>query len=158
ADQLRRAPLLRIEAGEDAAWIHYAILGARSAGACDESVPVSERRLLAGLGSGGGRHVGGSRELATRPLHHRGELPDELHRVARPDETVELGQLLLEPRGVDLRPGYAEDLRVPRGPDGLVLRPELLVELLARAGADDIDPDVAARLEPGKLDHVAREV
>ena len=41
---------------------------------------------------------------------------------------------------------------------GLVVSPQVLVELLARPYADELDRDVPIRLLPGEPDHVVREV
>ncbi len=50
------------------------------------------------------------------------------------------------------------DLRVAGIRDRLAVRPELLVELLARPRADELDADVALGLLARQLDHVAREI
>src|SRR5581483_3288809 len=93
-----------------------------------------------------------------RLLHHRGELRDQLQRLALLDEPLELGELLFEPGGVDRRPGDGEDLRVRRRGDGLSLAPQLLVQLLPGANADELDRDVAVRLLAGEADHLSGEL
>ena len=62
---------------------------------------------------------------------------------------LELGELLVEPGRVDLRSRHTQDLRVFRGADRLVGRPQLLVELLAGERAGELDLDVAVGLETG---------
>ena len=57
---------------------------------------------------------------------------------------------------VDRRAGRARDLRVRRRVDGLALVPELLVQLLAGPGADELD--LRRRLLAGEADHVLGEV
>ncbi len=64
----------------------------------------------------------------------------------------------VEPLGVDRRPARARDLRVRRRRDLLVRPPELLVQLLARPHADELDRDVALGLPAREPDHVARQV
>ena len=44
------------------------------------------------------------------------------------------------------------------GRDVVVRRPELLVELLARPGADDLDRDVSLGLPAGQADHLPGEL
>src|SRR5581483_2338228 len=95
---------------------------------------------------------------AARLAHHRAESRDELERVAVLDEALQLGELVLEPRRLDRRPLHAHDLRVLGRNDDLRLRPELLMQLLAGAHADELDRDVAVRLLAREPDHVAREV
>src|SRR5947209_4930434 len=87
----------------------------------------------------------------SEPRHH-------LERVPGGGEAFELGQHVLEPPRVDGRPRRAKDLRVPGRRHALVLRPELLVQLLARAHAHVVDGDLRVRLLPREPDHVAREV
>src|SRR5262245_46588267 len=61
---------------------------------------------------------------------------DQLERVAALDEARQLCELLLEPGRVDVHRGRPPDLRM-RGRGGvLAVGPQLLVQLLARAGAD----------------------
>src|SRR5581483_4615919 len=100
----------------------------------------------------------GGDATSPRLLHHRGELRDELQRLALLDEALELAQLLFEPGGVDRRPRDGEDLRVGRLADRLALAPELLVQLLPGPDADELDRDVAVGLLAGEADHLPREL
>ena len=65
------------------------------------------------------------------------ELRDDLERVALVGKLLELGELPRQPLGVDRRPAQPHDLRMPGVADGLVVAPQLLVQLLARPHADD---------------------
>src|SRR4051812_15753888 len=47
---------------------------------------------------------------ATRLLHHRGELRDELQSLAVGDQALEIAELVLEPGGVDGRARHRQDL------------------------------------------------
>src|SRR5205814_7012148 len=73
------------------------------------------------------------------------------------DQALELGELFIEPPGVDHRPADAADLRMRGREDLLAFAPELLVQLLAGAGADEVDADLACLLAR-KADHLLREV
>src|SRR5438105_12252041 len=77
-----------------------------------------------------------------RLCDHRAELGDERQGVTFVDEALEPGEGLLEPRGVDLGPRGAHDLRVRGRADGLALVPEHLVQLLTGARAREDDRDV----------------
>ena len=88
----------------------------------------------------------------------RVESRDQLERVAALDEAGQLGELFLEQGRIDVHRRRAPDLRV-RGRSGLLaVGPQLLVQLLTRAGADELDRDVPARLLAGEANHVVREV
>src|SRR4051794_38374091 len=78
-----------------------------------------------------------------RLLHDRAELRDDLEGVALAGEVLELRELRLEPGRIDGGPREPQDLRVVAPGDRLVLAPQLLVQLLARTRADDLDRDVA---------------
>ena len=93
-----------------------------------------------------------------RRAHHRAQLGHQLERVALGDELLQLGDPLLEPLGVDRGPRQLADLRVRRGRDLLTGADELLVELLARAHADELDLDIAIGLLARQADHVAGEI
>src|SRR6266545_2262035 len=95
---------------------------------------------------------------APRLAHHRRQARDGLERLAPFDEPLELAELLLEPDAVDGRPARPVDLRVPRLGHDLVLTPQLLVQLLARADADELDRHLAVGLLAGEADHRSREV
>src|SRR5437879_6308555 len=88
----------------------------------------------------------------------RPEPRHDLERLARVGEAFEGADLLLDPFPVDGRPGGAQDLRVARRGDLLLLRPQLFVQLLARAHADVVDRDLRVGLLAGQADHVARKV
>src|SRR5207244_2600088 len=73
-----------------------------------------------------------------RLAHHRREARDQVQRLARVDEPLELRELLLQPRSVHRPARDAQDLRVARLRDVLVVGPALLSLLLPRANADDL--------------------
>src|SRR5439155_19590034 len=77
-----------------------------------------------------------------RLAHHRRKLRDDVERLPAADHLLQLGQLVLEPRGIDRRPRGAEDLRVRRWADRLAVVPQHLVQLLAGLRADELDRDV----------------
>src|SRR5215469_2853228 len=80
-----------------------------------------------------------------RLAHHRAELRDDLERVGRAGEQLELAELRVEPRGFDRGALEPEDLRVPGRAHGLVVGPELLVQGLTGPRADELDLDVRLR-------------
>src|SRR5207253_9271107 len=69
----------------------------------------------------------------------------------------QIGQLVLEPGGVDLRPRGARDLGVNRRLDDLPGAPELLVQLLAGADARELDLDPPSGHLPREPDHLRSE-
>src|SRR6185295_8930675 len=73
---------------------------------------------------------------------HRGQPRDGIERLPALDETLQLAQLLLQPDRVDHRTADSPDLRVGGRNDRLALAPELLVELLSRTRADEVDSDL----------------
>src|ERR687883_199589 len=82
------------------------------------------------------------RARAARLRADRPQLRDDAEGVRLLDQPLQLVQLVLEPAAVDRRPGGAHDLRVRCRPDRLVAVPELLVQLLAGAPADEADADL----------------
>src|SRR5690349_9112176 len=97
------------------------------------------------------------RNRVARVLGHRREPGHDLERLAAVDEPLELGELVLEPDGVDDRPADAADLGVGRRDYRLPFAPELLVQLLAGPRADELDPDVLEVLAR-EADHLLGEV
>src|SRR3712207_1275380 len=83
--------------------------------------------------------LGRGRGDATRLARHLDELRDRSERVVRLGEALELADLVLEPLRVDPSALAAEDLRVRGRHGALVLRPELLVQLLAGPDPDELD-------------------
>ena len=92
-----------------------------------------------------GPRPGGAGSLAPRLLHQAAELADELERLAVLDEALEERELGLEPVRVHGRPRDQVDLRVLARRHRLAVPDELLVELLARRRADELDRDLASR-------------
>src|SRR6266404_3719305 len=90
---------------------------------------------------------------AHRFQHHRLQLRDDADGVAFFDQALEVGECVLEPDCVDLRPRGAHDLRMRGRAYRLALVPEHLVHLLAgaRAGEDDRNVVLVAAGEPDHL-------
>src|SRR5207249_6390336 len=99
--------------------------------------------------------------------HDRAELRNDLERVSLVGEALELRQLSGQPLRIDRWPAQPQDLRMRRLADGLVLSPQLLVELLPGPRADVLDRNVGrpgdlvagkSRLLAREADHVRRQV
>ena len=90
-------------------------------------------------------------------LDHRAELPTTPSVSPSSTRRSSSGQLVLEPLAVDRGAAGAHDLRVRGRADVLALVPQLLVQLLAGARADEHDRDLLLGAA-GELDHLPGEV
>src|SRR5215204_7453592 len=81
-----------------------------------------------------------------RRAHDRSEAADELERLAAFDQPLQLAQLRFQPLRIDRWPTELKDRRMRRREDIVAVRPKLLVQLLARPCADDVDRDLALGL------------
>src|SRR5207302_2620233 len=93
-----------------------------------------------------------------RVADHRRQPRDDLKRLVRVDEPLQLAERLLEPARVDHLPAHAQDLRMRRLLDRLGLAPEILVELLARPGADELDRNLGVGLLAREPNHLLRQL
>ena len=143
AHGLDGAPLLGIQPGEDGIAVHPCTVETARDGDCAELVESVFQN-------------GGAGPLGLP--QHPGQPRDDVERLAPFHHPFELVEPFLEPFRVDGRPRGAEDLRVRCRPDLLAVGPELLVQLLARADADERDRDVRLRILAREADHVDGQV
>src|SRR5215204_6288605 len=113
------------------------------------------RRLLEAGNGADLNGLAGCRGEASRGPRQLAELGDHLECLSGLRQARQIFELVVEPDRIDRAARAAEDLRVGSGHSVFPTPPELLVELLARPRADELDRDLALGLLPGQRDHVA---